>query len=72
MCVRKEVKMDKAKTIYCPRCSRRVAEWDGRSTIDVVARCDKCRKRIVYRIASKKTEVKDIPPRNTASGVTFW
>lgn len=64
--------MTKPKTIYCPKCCRRVAEWDGRSTIDVVARCDKCRKRIVYRIASKKTEVKDIPLRNTSSGVTFW
>lgn len=64
--------MAKPKTIYCPKCYRRVAEWDGRSTIDVVARCNKCRKRIVYRIDSKKTEVKEIPLRNTSSGVTFW
>nr|DAG43246.1 MAG TPA: cysteine-rich protein [Bacteriophage sp.] len=60
------------KTIYCPRCNRRVGEWDGRSTTNViVSSCKKCRKRIVYHVDTGKTEVSKMPLRNTSSGMTF-
>lgn len=64
--------MSKAKTIYCPRCGRKVADYDGRSSINVVAHCKKCRMRVVYHIDTEKTEIKKIPPRNTSSGMTFY
>lgn len=68
-----EMRLDMAepKTIYCPRCHRAVATYDGRSTINVIARCKKCRKRVVYHIDTGETEVKPIPPRNCSSGMTF-
>lgn len=69
-----EVKIPKrieSKTIYCPKCGRKVATYDGRSTINVIARCNKCRKRVIYHIDTEKTELKDLPHRNTASGMTF-
>jgi hypothetical protein len=64
--------MSEAKTIYCPRCERKVAVYDGRSTSNVVTHCKKCRMRVVYHIDTEKTEIKKIPHRNTSSGMTFW
>lgn len=60
------------KTIYCPRCGRKVATYDGKSTIDKIADCKKCHKRVIYRVATDKTELKDIPVRATSSGKTFY
>ena len=64
--------MAEPKTIYCPRCGRKVAIWDGRSIINVIANCKKCNKRIVYHVDTGETERKDIPPRNCTSGMTFY
>lgn len=63
--------MSKKKDILCPRCKRRVAAYDGKSTIDVVARCVKCRKRIIYRVDTGNIEMKPLPQRKCSSGCTF-
>ena len=41
---RKEVTMAEQKTIYCPKCGRKVGIWDGKSTMDLYFRCKKCKK----------------------------
>lgn len=64
--------MAKPKTIYCPRCKRKVSTWDGRSTMNVIANCKKCRMRVVYCVNTQKIEIKNIPPRNCSSGMTFY
>jgi hypothetical protein len=56
--------------IYCPKCKRKVGTHDGRSTIPKVIDCRKCRKRVIYT-PENGTVLKDIPKRNTSSGVTF-
>ena len=56
--------------IYCPKCKRKIGTHDGRSTIPKVIDCRKCNKRVVYTPESG-TVLKDIPKRNTSSGVTF-
>ena len=61
----------KKKSIYCPSCKRKVAVWDGKSKVDVIARCNKCKRRVIYRIDTGKTESKPIPPRKCSSGMTF-
>ena len=61
----------KPKTIYCPRCGRKVATWDGRSSMPVIGRCKKCNKRVVYYVDNGETESKDSPQRNCSSGVTY-
>lgn len=61
----------KQKIIYCPSCGRKVATYDGRSTINIIAKCNKCRKRVVYHVYSGETEIKNIPQRTTSSGMTF-
>lgn len=63
--------MAEPKTVYCPKCGQKVATWDGRSSINLVVTCRKCRKRVVYHVDTGKTEIKDIPPRECSSGTMF-
>ena len=69
---RKEVTMEKQKTIYCPICGRKVATWDGRSTFNISAKCKKCKKLVVYNVENEETKIKEIPQRETSSGMRFY
>ena len=64
--------MAEQKTIYCPKCGRKVATWDGRSTINISVRCKKCDKLVVYDVENEKTIIKEIPKRTTSSGMRFY
>ena len=68
---RKEVTMAEKKTICCPRCGRKIGVWDGRSTINLVLRCKKCKKQVIYHVDSEALEIKKLPQRNTSSGMSF-
>lgn len=59
------------KKIYCPKCSRKLGVWDGKTKTNVIVDCRKCQKQIIYHPLTAHREIKPIPPRNTASGVTF-
>jgi endogenous inhibitor of DNA gyrase (YacG/DUF329 family) len=59
------------KTIYCPRCGRKVATHDGRSTMQISIECRKCHKKVVFYPENGKTELKSLPFRATSSGMTF-
>lgn len=65
------MKKYKPVKIFCPQCKGYVGAYDGRSTMNFIGRCGKCRKRVIYRIDTGETEVKNIPKRNCSSGVTF-
>lgn len=69
---RKEVTMAEPKTIYCPKCGRKVATWDGRSTNNISVKCKKCNKLVVYDVENEKTEIKEIPKRTASSGMRFY
>lgn len=64
--------MAEPKTIYCPKCGRKVATLDGRSTINISVRCKKCDKLVVYDVENEKTIIKEIPKRTTSSGMRFY
>lgn len=65
--------MAKPRTIYCPMCHRRVAQWDGKSTINpIIGNCNKCDKRVIYNLISEEITVKKLPIRATSSGLTFY
>lgn len=64
--------MAEPKNIYCPQCGSKVAKWDGKAKIDIVANCRYCHKRVIYRIATDTTEIKRIPQRGESSGMTFY
>lgn len=64
--------MSEPKTIYCPKCGRKVGIWDGRGTINHMSKCQKCKKLVIYHVDTGKTEIKNIPPRTTLSGMRFY
>ena len=64
--------MAEPKTIYCPRCGRKVATWDGRSTMNISVKCKKCKKLVIYNVKNEKVEIKNIPQRTTSSGMIFY
>lgn len=63
--------MQKPREVYCPCCKRRVASWDGRSKINVVVNCMKCKKRVVFHVDTKETTIIPIPKRRQSSGKRF-
>lgn len=46
------------KTIYCPRCGRKVATHDGRSTMNISVECRKCHKKVVFLSGEWKNRIK--------------
>lgn len=64
--------MAEPKTIYCPKCGRKVFVWDGKSTIHPMGRCKKCNKLVIFRTDTFKTEIKSVPERNTSTGMRFY
>lgn len=64
--------MAEPKTIYCPMCKRRVTQWDGKSTINPLAKCRKCDVMVIYDIQNENTKITDKPVRNQSSGLTFY
>ena len=64
--------MAEPKTIYCPKCGRKVATWDGRSKNNVSAKCSKCKKLVVYDTEIKEVKLVDVPPRIASSGMRFY
>ena len=64
--------MAEPKTIYCQKCGRKVAAWDGRSSNNISVRCKKCDKLVVYDVENEKTIIKEIPKRTTSSGMRFY
>lgn len=65
------MKKYKPQSIFCPSCGRKAGTWDGRSTIDKIVKCKKCRKLVIYRTETGITENRTIPKRNCSSGTTF-
>ena len=64
--------MSEPKTIYCPKCGRKVATWDGRSANNISVKCKNCNKLVVYDVENEKSEIKAIPQRSTSGGMRFY
>ena len=60
------------KIIYCPKCGRKVATWDCKSSINIVVECRNCKKMVVFDVESKETIIKDMPVRAASSGLRFY
>jgi len=63
------MKKYKPVKILCPKCNSYVGTWDGRPTMNFIARCSKCRKRVVYHVESGEIELKPLPLRTCGSGL---
>jgi endogenous inhibitor of DNA gyrase (YacG/DUF329 family) len=64
--------MANSKIIYCPRCKRKVATWDGKSSAYPIGKCEKCDKVVVYDLEKDEIRTKKIPARTTSSGMRFY
>lgn len=60
------------KAIYCPKCKRQVATYDGKASVNIEVNCKKCKRRVVFYPCSGETKTKKIPPRQCGSGITFY
>lgn len=60
------------KSIYCPRCQRKVMKYDGVGKNNISVACKKCKKLVVYKPKDKLTVLEDIPPRNSSSGARLY
>ena len=58
-------------TVFCPECHCRIMMVDRKSKIDKVVMCRRCKKMVVFKVATCETEIKPIPKRTYASGMTF-
>ena len=67
----KGVIMSESKTIYCPKCGRKVGTYDGKSSMNLITKCKHCRKQVIYYIKTGETKIKPLPQRVTSSGMTF-
>jgi endogenous inhibitor of DNA gyrase (YacG/DUF329 family) len=63
--------MSEPKEVYCPKCGKKVGTYDGKASMNLVCRCNECRKKVVYDIKTGQTRVKPLPRRSTSSGVVF-
>ena len=60
------------KIIYCPECGRKVAEHDGKSSIDIKVKCRHCNRLVVYKIDTEEVFQTKVPLRKTGSGLRFY
>lgn len=63
--------MNKPKEMHCPSCGQRIGKYDGRSTMNYITSCRKCRKRVIYHVDIGKIEVIPLPQRTCSSGMAF-
>lgn len=61
----------KEMKVYCPKCKRKVATWDGKSQINVKVMCRNCKKTVLFHVDTKETEIIASDVRCASSGVTF-
>lgn len=64
--------MEERKTIYCPRCGRKVMTCNGTEEINPVAKCKKCKKMVVYNVKRKTVALEELPGRTCSSGMRFY
>ena len=59
------------KVINCPICGRKVGGHNELSKINSIFRCRHCNRRVVFNVETREIEIKNLPPRNTVSGISF-
>ena len=62
----------KPKPIYCKRCGRQVATYDGKASANIEVKCKKCNVLVIFRPSNGTVELTDLPKRVTASGKRFY
>lgn len=58
--------------VRCPYCGKRVAYYDGRTSVDIETVCRPCHLKVVYHVATGRRKISEYPVRNIASGTRIW
>lgn len=58
--------------VTCPVCGRGIAHYDGRGTIPIQRKCEKCNKLIIFNPKDGTKEIKEMPHRQYSSGKRFY
>ena len=58
--------------IYCPRCDKAVAHYDGNTKNTIKVKCKNCNKLVVYSPKLGYAILTELPPRVTSSGMRFY
>ena len=66
------MKEHEKKAIFCPECKNKVATYDGKSSINVLVKCKKCKKLVVYEVETGNVKTTDVPLRQSSSGIRFY
>lgn len=66
--------MNRKKVIYCPKCGHKVADYDGKSKINIEVKCRNanCKSFVVYDVENDETSITKEPLRATGSGLRFY
>lgn len=66
------MKEHEKNTIYCPECKNKVATYDGKSRVNVLVKCKKCKKLVVYEVETGNIKITKVPQRQSSSGIRFY
>ena len=50
----------KPKPIYCKRCGRQVATYDGKASANIEVKCKKCNVLVIFRPINGTVELKEL------------
>lgn len=64
--------MDFSQNIRCADCKQIIGAYDGKSTINKLIRCKRCKKYNIFDTKKKKTRIVEAPNRETSGGLTFY
>jgi hypothetical protein len=60
------------KIIYCPKCGRKAALYDGKSSMTMKIKCRNCSRLVVYDAIKDEVGQENMPERTTGSGLRFY
>lgn len=62
----------KGLTIYCPKCGRQIFNANDFGSSFLERKCEKCKKLVSYDSDTGRVVMRDVPSRNTSSGMRFY
>ena len=60
------------KKLYCPKCGRRVGTHDGRSTINFVVKCTRCKRLVIFNPNTGRIFNDKVPELRSSIGTRFY
>lgn len=59
-------------SVFCPSCGRLALKVDDYATVNLSAKCRKCKKLVTYHPEDGSISTGNVPTRTTSSGMRFY